>query len=284
MSELILHTNSLIRTFREKYTAPSTASNCHLNDIFKAVESIMLGDYYDENVIVTITSMNVLCQSDIGNLDCIVRLWKAYLPFLKKHSGSIGRAGANQLYSSLNNFVIEGIETSLTPVTDGDVQLTIKLQLLLFFMQRLFASAVLLSHHIGNSDQLLCLLHVSILRGYIATLSTEYESTKAGFAPKVHELYRKIIRENFLVGHHCAVLSCLHSWAFSAQTHPLLASKRLYALLGGALLTTSDMERYGDTAARGGGGRDTSAPGVCGDLAAGYGGVDVSVLRTCIGR
>jgi hypothetical protein len=228
--------------FREQYPTPCQESHASLSDLFKSVESIMLGDTEDESVVQLIISMNDLCQSESGNLDCIVRLWKTYLPFLKKRSAAISKISANQLFYALDSFVAEGISSSLVLSSDGDVQLTVRLQLLIFFMQRLFATSVLLCNHLGEKEHSKCLLYSCTLRGYLASLSAEHESICASYVPKLNDLYRKLIRDNFVVVHHSIMLMTVNRWVDEPNISQVIPM-RAFALLGSACLAKWDLER-----------------------------------------
>jgi hypothetical protein len=98
-------------------------------------------------LIIATSALDGLSISDI------LQLWKIYLHFLKQHQDKINAQLAEKVVATIHTCIFQGLEISfldkIQQITDSTVSAR-KLQVLLFFCQRLFTTIVYLSANLSN--------------------------------------------------------------------------------------------------------------------------------------
>jgi hypothetical protein len=129
-----------------------------------------------------------------NNMDNILRLWKFYLPLIKK-SFPIQKEIAYRLYDSLNTYVIQGLQSLMMTTNSNNQQIGMKLQLLNFFLQRLCATLIFFQSHFGFDQISSCFFHIFCFQGYLSSHLTFLETYEA----KLKDLCSKFFDSNFLL-------------------------------------------------------------------------------------
>jgi hypothetical protein len=112
-------------------------------------------------------------------LNDILQLWKTYLVFLKQHQQQITSSGAESLVASLGACVSEGLDSSFLEELHGaedssSAALSRKLQLLLFFCQRLITTIVYLSERLCDETILQSYEQLLLCRGVCFSLGNKF--------------------------------------------------------------------------------------------------------------
>ena len=121
-------------------------------------------DMVNEGVLM-ITEASSLGGAPIND---ILQLWKMYLHFLKQHGDKICEDNCELLVATISACISQGVNDSFLDsiVNDTDtVMLTKKVQLLLFFCQRLFTSIVYLSSKLSDTTIQSSYLLLHLCRG-----------------------------------------------------------------------------------------------------------------------
>jgi hypothetical protein len=204
-----------------------------------------------ENACILITEADQRYQLENGNMDSILRLWKYYLPLLKK-SSVVKREIALRLFNTLDTYVTQGLQSlvissssssSSLQQTNQSQQMTMKLQLLNFFLQRLCATIVYFLPNFNLENLSSCFLHLYCFQGYILSQSSFIES----YEPKIRELYMKFLDPSFvsLLGaarEMDGLGTMLDSISSKLAVHPLSGSTGLTTLIGALHFVTIDLQ------------------------------------------
>mmetsp|Transcript_26510 Transcript_26510/g.44813 ORF Transcript_26510/g.44813 Transcript_26510/m.44813 type:complete len:331 (+) Transcript_26510:63-1055(+) len=138
----------LTERIRRVSSAHAGESQLLFNDVCQAVEKSL--EYQLSEDVVNEAAQLIVHVSKLEGLPIndALQLWKVYLLFLKQHQSAISAPSAEMLVSTISGCVSEGLDASflghVERITDCTA-LSRKLQLLLFFCQRLITTIVHLS-------------------------------------------------------------------------------------------------------------------------------------------
>lgn len=119
----------------------------------RALESALTTELPEEVVNEGVRSIIAFSSVDGLPINDVLKLWKIYLHFLKQHQHQISTSFSEKIVLLLLKNISEGLEISfldsMQHFTDS-ATLARKVQLLLFFCQRLFTTVVYLSPNLSN--------------------------------------------------------------------------------------------------------------------------------------
>jgi hypothetical protein len=202
-----------------------------------------------ENACVLLVEADQRYQLENGNMDSILRLWKCYLPLLKK-SSLVKREIAARLFDTLDTYVSQGLQSLITSSSTSSLssqtnqQMTVKLQLLNFFLQRLCATIIYFLPHLSLETHISsCFLHLYCFQGYLLSQSSFIES----YEPKIRELYLKFLDPTFvsLLGtteDGGGLRRLLFSVSLKLASHSITGSTGLTILIGALHCVTIDLQ------------------------------------------
>ena len=221
----------------------------YLNELNKRSE---ISKEEGERALNLLLDCDILCQSNDGNMDCILRLWKYYLSLLKKFI-LISQQITHRLYDSLNTYVSQGLQSLITTNSHGpgpgqqqqqqqQQQLVMKLQLLNFFLQRLCATLIYFGNHFKNENFTQCFLHLYCFQGYVIS---QQNSVVDGYEAKIRELYQRFFESNFLSTLESnRLLDILTSTAVSLYNNPIRGVCGIGTWIGAIRCMYLDLELF----------------------------------------